>query len=78
MFIFKMNDYDDLILQLDANIYTHPNLSLLWKNYLRIKREKYLKSIIQCRMVIEKMHTVPDIDYNSLLCLYIIYQLRIE
>lgn len=70
-----MNDYDELITKLDTKMNTHPNISSMWKKYIQIKREKYLQNLTRCRTIINKMDSQPDIDYRTLVSIYIIYQM---
>ena len=65
-------NYIEIIKQLDTHRKTHPHMVSLWEHYLKIKREKLFKSIEQCRVVIDKFNTIPDIDPHKLYCLYIL------
>ncbi len=60
--------------RLDEYRDTHPNLVKLWKEYIKVKRISYLKSIVDCESMIENLVNSRDISPDTIVMLYALFQ----
>ena len=60
----KLDEYRD----------THPNLVQLWREYIKMKRISYLKSIVDCETVISNLINNRDISADTIIMLYALFQ----
>ena len=51
---------DNIEEQLNTKINTHPNLVMIWKEYLNIKKKNLINEINNCEKMIKKLENVPD------------------
>jgi len=66
--------FNHIILSLERKTSTHPHLSKLWKNYLEIKKRRFLQYCSQCENVMERMTREPDVPPEMLLTMLIFHQ----
>ena len=53
---------------------THPNLINVWKQFLDIRREKFLKALSDCETLIEKIDNGhQDLTREQIVVLYSVY-----
>tara|TARA_B100000902_G_C26477696_1_gene513254 strand:- start:297 stop:512 length:216 start_codon:yes stop_codon:yes gene_type:complete len=64
-----MDKLDELITKFTDKIASHPELSLLWINYLNIKKNKLLELEEQAEYTLECMNGVDDISLQTILFL---------
>tara|TARA_Y100000996_G_scaffold354830_1_gene295164 strand:- start:1705 stop:1920 length:216 start_codon:yes stop_codon:yes gene_type:complete len=64
-----MDKLDELIIKFNNKKNTHPELSLLWINYLNIKKNKLLELEQQAQYTLECMNSVHDISLQTILFL---------
>ena len=60
--------------RLDEYRDTHPNLVKLWKEYIKVKRISYLKSIVDCESMIENLINSRDISPDTIVMLYALFE----
>ncbi len=60
--------------RLDEYRDTHPNLVKLWKEYIKVKRISYLKSIVDCESMIENLVNSRDISPDTIVMLYALFE----
>ena len=60
----RLNEYSD----------SHPNLVKLWKEYIKVKRISYLKSIVDCEDMITNLTTSRDISPDTIVMLYALFE----
>ena len=65
-------DYQRIVERLHSYKISHPTLYSLWKNYLIIKRESFLNSIINCNKILERLDTRPDLTQEQVILLLIL------
>ena len=60
--------------RLDEYRDSHPNLVKLWKEYIKVKRISYLKSIVDCESMIENLINSSDISPDTIVMLYAMFE----
>ena len=60
--------------RLDQYRDSHPNLVKLWKEYIKVKRISYLKSIVDCESMIENLINSRDISPDTIVMLYALFE----
>jgi len=60
----KLDEYRD----------SHPNLVKLWKEYIKVKRISYLKSIVDCEDMITNLTISRDISPETIVMLYALFE----
>ena len=60
--------------RLDEYRDSHPNLVKLWKEYIKVKRISYLKSIVDCESMIENLINSRDISPDTIVMLYALFE----
>ena len=63
----------ELIQELSQYKCTHPNISLLWENYMTIKLKGMRDAITDCKDMIDKMENTHYISSADILSLYNIF-----
>ena len=53
---------------------SHPNLVKLWKEYIKVKRISYLKSIVDCESMILNLTNSRDISPDTIAMLYALFE----
>lgn len=61
---------DSLLEKLAQHKETHPNVTGLWREYLRLKRDKYHQVICQCEKLVEELHNIADLSPLQILLVY--------
>jgi len=61
---------EELFKQLEDASETHPNLSELWINYLRLKKQAYERALIQAKSTLQTITESPDPDNELLVCIF--------
>jgi len=64
---------NDILERLDSYRESHPNIVSLWKEYMKIKRINYMKSMINCDDVIRNLETNRDISVETIAVLYALF-----
>ena len=67
-----MEHIDSLIDKFNLKLVTHPEISLVWINYLTIKKDRLTSIIQQGEETIEMMETTDDIPVQTIALLYMI------
>jgi len=67
-----MEHIDSLIDKFNLKLVTHPEISLVWINYLTIKKERLTSIIQQGEETIEMMETTDDIPVQTIALLYML------
>jgi len=65
--------HNQLIALFEKNETKFPNLVMLWRNYIKIKKENYEKNMDQCIEIfcnIENADIRSDVDIQTILFLY--------
>ena len=62
-----------IIEKLETFQFSHPNLVSLWKEYIKIKRINFMKAIVDCECVIEKLSENRDISPETIVLLYALF-----
>lgn len=65
-------EYTIIIQKLNNNYHKAPDLIKIWKYYLKIKKENFIKSLQQCEMMLQQLETTPIMDIQTIALLYII------
>ena len=65
-------DYQCIIKRLQNYKTSHPTLYSLWNNYLLIKKESLLDSIVKSNEILERFDTQPDFTQQQLFMLLIL------
>ena len=60
--------------RLDEYRDSHPNLVKLWKEYIKVKRISYLKSIVDCEDMITNLTISRDISPETIVMLYALFE----
>ena len=60
--------------RLDQYSTSHPNLIKLWKEYIKVKRISYLRSIVDCESMIVNLTNSRDISPDTIAMLYALFQ----
>ena len=60
--------------RLDEYRDSHRNLVKLWKEYIKVKRISYLKSIVDCESMIENLINSRDISPDTIVMLYALFE----
>jgi hypothetical protein len=61
------NEIERLMSSFKEKMDTHPELSTVWYNYLKIQNEKIKALISQGDSVINRMNNMPDISIKSII-----------
>lgn len=64
---------NSIIEKLETFQCTHPNLVSLWKEYIKIKRINFMKAIVDCESMIEKLSENRDIAPETIVLLYALF-----
>ena len=67
-----MNEIDTLITQFQERRSSHPELSLMWINYLTIKKNKMLEIKERAKQALECMNEINDISLQTIMTIYTI------
>jgi len=67
-----MEQIDSLIDKFNLKIESHPDISLVWINYLTIKKKRLCSMIQQGEQTIEMLETTDDIPAPTIALLYMI------
>jgi len=60
--LFENETFDRLNSYADS----HPNIVSIWKEYIKIKRINYMKSIVDCDAMIGNLETTGDIAAETI------------
>ena len=63
---------NDIFERLNSYADSHPNFVNLWKDYIKVKKFNYLKSISNCDQMIENLETTEDISVESIALLLLV------
>ncbi len=65
-------NYEELMQKLNEEKSTHPIITKLWTNYLRIKRDNYNKALANAELAIRNIETSPDLTREQIITLFIL------
>ena len=68
----QMEQIDSLIDKFNLKMVSHPDISLMWINYLTIKKDRLYSMIQQAEHTIEMLETTDDIPAQTIALLYLI------
>ena len=64
-----IEEFDNVIREIENKLNTHPNLSRLWIEYLNIKKFRLETAINEAKNIIQTLETNQDIPMNNILLL---------
>ena len=64
---------NNMIEKLEEFQISHPNIVILWKEYIKIKRINFMKAIIDCETMIDKLSETRDIAPETIVLLYALF-----
>ena len=64
------DDFASVLRELNAHADTHPNITALWKTYIRRRKRSYDQALAQCRDVLSQLDTISDMSLESILAIY--------
>ena len=64
---------NNMIEKLEEFQTSHPNIVILWKEYIKIKRINFMKAIIDCETMIDKLSETRDIAPETIVLLYALF-----
>lgn len=64
-----IEEFDNVIREIENKLNTHPNLSRLWIEYLNIKKFRLETAINEAKNIVQTLETNQDIPMNNILLL---------
>jgi len=64
---------DDVMDRLNSYAGSHPNIVSLWREYIKLKRINYMKSIVDCDIMIRTLETNRDVSVETIAVLYALF-----
>lgn len=52
--------FDIVEQKLNSKINTHPNIAMIWKEYLNIKKRRLIKEMTDCEKMLKNLDNVSD------------------
>jgi len=62
-------DFDKMLTELENKSVTHPNLARLWREYLKIKKQKLDDALIEAKNALNNIETIDDMSWETILLL---------
>jgi len=60
--IMSQQEYRSLVERLEVYRESHPHLVAIWRDYIRIKEERFREAIKACEGVLRRLDETEDID----------------
>ena len=64
-----IEEFDNVIREIENKLNTHPNLARLWIEYLNIKKFRLETAINEAKNIVQTLETNQDISMNNILLL---------
>ena len=64
-----IEEFDNVIREIENKLNTHPNLARLWIEYLNVKKYRLETAINEAKNIVQKLETNQDISMNNILLL---------
>lgn len=64
-----IEEFDNVIREIENKLNTHPNLARLWIEYLNIKKYRLETAINEAKNIVQTLETNQDIPMNNILLL---------
>ncbi|MEX0598800.1 MAG: hypothetical protein WD512_20115 [Candidatus Paceibacterota bacterium] len=64
-----IEEFDLILREIENKSITHPNLSRLWREYLKIKKQKLDTAMIEAKNALTHIETMDDMPWDMILCL---------
>ena len=64
-----IEEFDNVIREIENKLNTHPNLARLWIEYLNIKKFRLENAINEAKNIVQTLETNQDISMNNILLL---------
>jgi hypothetical protein len=69
-----IDDFDNVIREIENKLNTHPNIARLWIEYLNIKKNRLETAINEAKNTVQLLETNQDIPLNNILLLISCYE----
>ena len=69
-----IDDFDNVIRDIENKLNTHPNIARLWIEYLNIKKNRLETAINEAKNTVQLLETNQDIPLNNILLLISCYE----
>ena len=64
-----IEEFDNVIREIENKLNTHPNFSRLWIEYLNVKKYRLETAINEAKNIVQTLETNQDISMNNILLL---------
>ena len=64
-----IEEFDNVIREIENKLNTHPNLERLWIEYLNVKKYRLETAINEAKNIVQTLETNQDISMNNILLL---------
>ena len=64
-----IEEFDNVIREIENKLNTHPNLARLWIEYLNVKKYRLETAINEANNIVQTLETNQDISMNNILLL---------
>jgi hypothetical protein len=64
-----IEEFDNVIREIENKLNTHPNLARLWIEYLNVKKYRLETAINEAKNIVQTLETNQDISMNNILLL---------
>lgn len=64
-----IEEFDNVIREIENKLNTHPNLARLWIEYLNVKKYRLETAINEAKNIVQTLETNQDISINNILLL---------
>ena len=64
-----IEEFDNVIREIENKLNTHPNLARLWFEYLNVKKYRLETAINEAKNIVQTLETNQDISMNNILLL---------
>lgn len=65
----SLEDFDRILRDIENKSITHPNLSRLWCNYLKIKKQKLEIALMEATNLLNHIESIDDMDWDTIVFL---------
>ena len=69
-----IEEFDNVIREIENKLNTHPNLARLWIEYLNVKKIRLETAINEAKNIVQTLETNQDIPMNNILLLITCYE----
>jgi hypothetical protein len=60
--------------KLNTHETSHPNIIEIWREYIEIKKNSYMKALVDCDIMIRNITEHRDISPKTIMLLYMLFQ----